>query len=99
MTASKTMTIEEIQGSITSSFSRFDNTFYTSNGTTQGTAGGPQSMGDINGQNIERKAYAIKLIFKSFGIGTIKDLGQQEQDRLSWIPENKKIIDGLFKRN
>ena len=97
MTASKeTMTIKEIQNSITSSFSRFDDSFYTSNGAAVASAAGAQA---IVGNRINLNAVQLSASLNLFGVGTIKegntragssiivDTGEQEDNR--WVIQTK----------
>mgnify|MGYP003110100147 CR=1 FL=1 len=101
MTASKeTMTIEEIQNSITSSFNRFDSSFYGSaitgsNSTSPSSSIGPQSILKLN-----KNAVQLSASLNLFGVGTISrpnskagagnlvvDTGEQEDNR--WIIQTK----------
>ena len=97
MTASsQTMTIEQIQNAVTTSFSRFDDSFLLSAGASYiaGTAG-PQANTFINSNAVQLSA-SLNL----FGVGTIQsprskakagslivDTGEQEDNR--WVIQTK----------
>jgi hypothetical protein len=92
------LTIEQIQASITSSFSRFDSSYYTSNGSSITDGEGPQSFYE---NRVNQNANQLSSSLNIFGIGSVReedlngegggsfvvDTGQQENNR--WVIQTK----------
>jgi hypothetical protein len=76
--SSDSMTIKEIQSSVTSSFSRFDSTFLTSNDSGFFNGGGPQSFMN-NG--INKNAVQLSASLNINGIGKTKPAVQRSKDQ------------------
>lgn len=99
MTASKeTMTIQEIQNSITSSFSRYEASYHLSNTTTNSILA---SRGTMSHGHLNSNAVQLSSSLNLFGFGTVKerdnlgggggslvvDTGEQEENR--WVIQTK----------
>jgi hypothetical protein len=74
-TASANMTIQEIQNSITASYTRFDSSFYKT-GSYDFFGSGPQSFSSISSQNfLNKNAVQLSASLNLFGIGKVQARG------------------------